>query len=117
MLTPIATTNAPNAVGPYSQAIKANGLVFCSGQVSLDPATMTIVEGGIESWKRAGLPVMKDASQPLELQRQVQLIAGFLIVLGAVLSVSVSPVFVWLSAFVGAGLMLAGATGWCGMAT
>ena len=49
MLTPIATPNAPNAVGPYSQAIKANGFVFCSGQVSLDPATMTIVAGGIEA--------------------------------------------------------------------
>jgi len=43
----IQTDNAPKAIGPYSQAIKANGLVFASGQVALDPATMEIVEGGI----------------------------------------------------------------------
>jgi len=43
----IHTDNAPKAIGPYSQAIKANGLVFASGQVALDPATMQIVEGGI----------------------------------------------------------------------
>jgi 2-iminobutanoate/2-iminopropanoate deaminase len=38
----IATKDAPQAIGPYSQAIKAAGLVFCSGQIALDPATMTI---------------------------------------------------------------------------
>lgn len=43
----IQTDNAPKAIGPYSQAIKANGMVFASGQVALDPATMQIVEGGI----------------------------------------------------------------------
>ncbi len=39
----IATKDAPQAIGPYSQAIKAAGLVFCSGQIALDPATGTIV--------------------------------------------------------------------------
>ena len=43
----IQTDKAPKAIGPYSQAIKANGFVFASGQVALDPATMLIVEGGI----------------------------------------------------------------------
>jgi 2-iminobutanoate/2-iminopropanoate deaminase len=43
----IQTDNAPQAIGPYSQAIKANGFVFASGQIALDPATMQIVEGGI----------------------------------------------------------------------
>ncbi|HWO00436.1 MAG TPA: RidA family protein [Blastocatellia bacterium] len=43
----IQTDTAPKAIGPYSQAITANGLVFASGQVALDPATMQIVEGGI----------------------------------------------------------------------
>jgi 2-iminobutanoate/2-iminopropanoate deaminase len=43
----IQTDNAPKALGPYSQAIKANGFIFASGQVALDPATMQIVEGGI----------------------------------------------------------------------
>jgi 2-iminobutanoate/2-iminopropanoate deaminase len=41
----VATTDAPQAIGPYSQAIKANGLVFTSGQTPLDPATGSLVEG------------------------------------------------------------------------
>ena len=43
----VQTDSAPKAIGPYSQAIKANGFVFASGQIPLDPATMQIVEGGI----------------------------------------------------------------------
>ena len=43
----IQTDNAPKAIGPYSQAIKANGVVYASGQIPLDPKTMQIVEGGI----------------------------------------------------------------------
>ena len=43
----IQTDNAPKAIGPYSQAIKANGFIFASGQVAFDPATMQIIEGGI----------------------------------------------------------------------
>ena len=43
----IQTDKAPNAIGPYSQAIRANGFVYASGQIPLDPASMTIVEGGI----------------------------------------------------------------------
>jgi 2-iminobutanoate/2-iminopropanoate deaminase len=44
----IQTDRAPQAIGPYSQAIKANGFIFASGQIPLDPATMRVVEGGIE---------------------------------------------------------------------
>ena len=43
----VLTDDAPKAIGPYSQAITANGLVFASGQIPLDPSTMQIVEGGI----------------------------------------------------------------------
>ena len=43
----VQTDSAPKAIGPYSQAIKANGFVFASGQIPLDPETMEIVEGGI----------------------------------------------------------------------
>ena len=43
----VQTDEAPKAIGPYSQAIKANGLIFASGQIPLDPSTMQIVEGGI----------------------------------------------------------------------
>lgn len=43
----ISTNNAPAAIGPYSQAIKVGDMVFTSGQIPLDPATGTMVEGGI----------------------------------------------------------------------
>ncbi|OYW54647.1 MAG: hypothetical protein B7Y80_06295 [Hyphomicrobium sp. 32-62-53] len=75
-----------------------------------------IVDGGIESWKRVGLPVVADRRQPLEVQRQVQLAAGGLVLTGVLASLFVEPRFIALSGFVGAGLMFAGATGWCGMA-
>jgi 2-iminobutanoate/2-iminopropanoate deaminase len=44
----VTTASAPKAIGPYSQAIKANGFVFISGQVAFDPATGNLVTGGIE---------------------------------------------------------------------
>lgn len=43
----ISTPNAPAAIGPYSQAVRWNGLLFCSGQIPLDPATGELVEGGV----------------------------------------------------------------------
>lgn len=45
----IKTDKAPQAIGPYSQAIKSNGLIFCSGQIGIDPATGNVPEGGIEA--------------------------------------------------------------------
>ena len=48
----ISTDRAPAAVGPYSQAVKAAGLVWVSGQIPLDPATGKIVEGGVEAEAR-----------------------------------------------------------------
>jgi 2-iminobutanoate/2-iminopropanoate deaminase len=43
----ISTPNAPQAIGPYSQAIRANGFVFVSGQVAIDPATQQVLEGDV----------------------------------------------------------------------
>ena len=43
----VQSDSAPKAIGPYTQAIKANGLVFLSGQIPLDPATMQVIDGGI----------------------------------------------------------------------
>jgi reactive intermediate/imine deaminase len=47
MKEPIATTDAPAAIGPYSQAIRAGGFLFVSGQVALDPATGALVAGDV----------------------------------------------------------------------
>ena len=44
----VRTAGAPAAIGPYSQAVRAGGLLFCSGQIPLDPSTGKLVDGGIE---------------------------------------------------------------------
>jgi rhodanese-related sulfurtransferase len=75
-----------------------------------------ILEGGIEAWKKAGLPTALDRGQPIELMRQVQIAAGSLVLVGVLLGALVAPAFYALSAFVGAGLVFAGVTGFCGMA-
>lgn len=75
-----------------------------------------VLEGGLEAWRTAGQPVSTDRSQPIEIMRQVQITAGSLVLLGVVLGLFVTPAFYALSAFVGAGLVFAGTTGWCGMA-
>ena len=74
------------------------------------------VEGGTMAWDKAGLPVVR-GKKSLPLMQQVQITAGFLTLLGVVLAYFVHPYFVGLSAFVGAGLMFAGATGYCPMAS
>lgn len=72
--------------------------------------------GGIVAWKQAGLPVESDPGAPLPIFRQVQIVAGSLVVLGIALGATVSPWFLALSGLVGAGLVFSGATGACGMA-
>lgn len=47
MIEPVATNRGPKAIGPYSQAIKANGFVFLSGQVAFDPQTQQMVDGDV----------------------------------------------------------------------
>lgn len=79
-------------------------------------ANRYLLQGGLEAWKAAGLPTEKPAGQPLELMRQVQIIAGALTLLGVVMGFALSPAFFGLSAFVGAGLLFAGLSGFCGMA-
>ena len=51
----ISTTKAPAAIGPYSQAIKVGNLVYTSGQIPIDPATGSFVEGGIKEQTRQAL--------------------------------------------------------------
>jgi len=72
--------------------------------------------GGISAWKDAGFPIERSANAPLPIIRQVQIVAGSLVVLGTVLGATLSPWFLLLSGFVGAGLVFAGSTGICGMA-
>jgi len=55
----VSTDKAPKAIGPYSQAIRTENLVFTAGQIGLDPATMEIVEGGVEAQTRQVLTNLK----------------------------------------------------------
>ena len=75
-----------------------------------------VLSGGLEAWKQAGLPVQVDRRQPIELMRQVQIAAGSLVLAGVVIAAVASPYGLLLSGFVGAGLVFAGISGFCGMA-
>jgi 2-iminobutanoate/2-iminopropanoate deaminase len=55
----VSTDKAPKAIGPYSQAIRTESLVFTAGQIGLDPATMEIVAGGVEAETRRALTNLK----------------------------------------------------------
>jgi len=59
----VSTNNAPGAIGPYSQAIKAGGLVFCSGQIPIDTATGEFIPGGVAEQTEQ---VLKNLSAVLE---------------------------------------------------
>ncbi|MCI0601793.1 Rid family detoxifying hydrolase [bacterium] len=55
MIEVVTTDAAPNPIGPYSQAIKANGFVFATGQIPLDPTTQELVKGGIDRQTKRAL--------------------------------------------------------------
>lgn len=75
-----------------------------------------ILDGGIDAWKKAGLPVAIDVKQPIEMMRQVQIAAGGMALAGVLLGFAMHPAFFAVSGAVGAGLMFAGMTGTCAMA-
>ena len=72
------------------------------------------VEGGMSAWEAAGLPVVR-GRRTISLERQVRIAAGLLVLAGVLLGWLVHPGFFGISAFVGAGLMFAGITDYCGM--
>ncbi len=75
-----------------------------------------VLDGGLDGWSKAGLPVETNAQAPLEIMRQVQIAAGSLVLIGVLLGWFVAPAWFGLAAFVGAGLTFAGISGFCGMA-
>jgi len=74
-----------------------------------------VVEGGTSAWIKAGLPIERSAVKVMSLERQVRIAAGTLVFLGVLLGFLVSPWFFGLSGLVGAGLVFAGITDFCGM--
>ena len=79
------------------------------------PGESYLLAGGIEAWRKAGFGVITER-RPIEVMRQVQIVAGSLVVLSVLLGLLAAPGFFALAGFVGAGLVFAGTTGWCGMA-
>jgi len=90
------------------------GKQACEKFIAAGYANIVNVEGGTQAWADAGLPVTR-GKKAVSLERQVRIAAGLLVLLGAVLGWFVDPVWVWLSGFVGAGLVFAGVTDTCGM--
>ena len=80
------------------------------------PHPVADLVGGLPAWQQAGFSISKFRNAPLPLMRQVQIVAGSLVLLGVILSQTVAPGWIWLSGFVGAGLVFAGISGFCGMA-
>lgn len=73
-----------------------------------------ILDGGLQGWEKAGLPIVHMPKAALPMFRQIQIAAGSLVLLGVIGSALWHP-FYLLTAFVGAGLVFAGLTGFCGM--
>lgn len=102
-------------------------LICRSGRRALDAAQrlekigftdLAVLEGGVEAWQTAGLPVQAAAEhKPWSLERQVRTIAGSMVVLSTILGLTVSPWFFAWALFVGAGLVFAGVSDICLMAT
>ncbi len=109
---------AAGAPAPVIFHCRSGGRTECNAALlaSAVKGEAYLLEGGLEAWKTAGLPVETDRRQPIEIIRQVQIVAGGLVVLGAALGLVVHPAFYALSAAVGAGLVFAGVSGTCMMA-
>lgn len=75
---------------------------------------LEVLDGGVTAWENAGLPLNR-GEPAISLERQVRIAAGLLVLCGVILGSTVHPGFYGLSAFVGAGLVFAGITDWCGM--
>lgn len=123
-LVPLSSLNQGTVIGTHAQET----IIFhCQSgnrtrnneerlRLAAGPASACLLAGGITSWKSDGLPVERDKRHGLPLMRQVQMVAGALVLLGVALGYGVSGGFFLLSGFVGAGLFFAGISGYCGMA-
>jgi rhodanese-related sulfurtransferase len=92
----------------------SRGQQACEKLLAAGVTNVRNVEGGTQAWDQAGLPVVR-GKKSISLERQVRIAAGSLVLIGALLSYFAHPVWIGLSAFVGAGLIFAGLTDTCGM--
>lgn len=92
----------------------SRGKQACQKLLDAGHSNVVNVEGGTQAWDQAGLPVVR-GKQAISLERQVRIAAGLLVLIGSGLAAFVSPYWIGLPAFVGAGLTFAGVTDTCGM--
>jgi rhodanese-related sulfurtransferase len=74
-----------------------------------------LLQGGLSAWKGAGFETRSKAASPIDVMRQMQIVAGTLILLGVFLSLTLSPWFAALAVLAGMGQLISGLFGWCGM--
>jgi rhodanese-related sulfurtransferase len=125
VLLPLSTLTPQqvNALGANRVAIHcksgrrgADAVARCAGLAAAG-ITVVNVRGGIEAWKAAGLPTIVDTARPrISVMQQTQIVIGTCVFAGTALGFLVHPGFLAIPAFMGAGLVFAGATGFCGMA-
>jgi len=124
---PLSSIEKPGTLGSVAGGPRGNMVIFhcragmrtqANAGTLADAASCEsyVLEGGIEAWKAAGLPVKVDRGQPIKIIRQVQIVAGRLVLLGVILGLTAHSFFFALSGTVGGGLIFAGISGFCGMA-
>jgi rhodanese-related sulfurtransferase len=87
----------------------------CEALTAAGVTSIVNVEGGTDAWARCGLPVER-GGYSITVDGQVRIIMGSLVILSVILSRTVDPNWIWLSAFIGAALIFVGLTNWCGLA-
>ena len=88
---------------------------MAAGRLELCGKNVSVLDGGTDAWKRANTPVVANITSRWSLERQVRLGAGLIVLAGAALALASSIHWIYLSAFVGLGLTVAGLTDFCPM--
>ncbi len=113
----VGAWQADSAPGPLYVFCQAGGRATRAAELlSRAGVSCAVVEGGVDAWGAAGLPLERGTSRVLPLMRQVQIVIGLVSGAGAALSVWKHPLFGLIPLFMGAGLVFAGVTGTCGLA-
>jgi rhodanese-related sulfurtransferase len=116
-LDPTKLSAGPNDAGQPLYVICRSGKrgeQACDKLVAAGYPNVVNVEGGTQAWDQAGLPVVR-GKKAISLERQVRIAAGSLVLVASALGAFISPYWIGLAAFVGAGLVFAGITDTCGM--
>ena len=84
-------------------------------QLEASDLKLVVITGGTNACLQLNIPVIRGETKTISIERQVRIAAGAIVLIGVVLGFTVHPYFFFVSGFIGAGLMFAGITDWCGM--